>query len=488
MSFFSGFRDAGSKGPRRANVDTTKLYKALGIEQDAKDADIKKAYRKLAMKHHPDKGGDPDKFKEISRAYEVLSDAEKRKVYDRYGEEGLDSSNQGGGEEAGNPFDLFQAFFGGGAGRRSTRRRKTQTIEYTLNVSLEDLYNGCTRKVAIKRQVVDKDQGVKVCTQCDGRGIQVEVQRTGSMLRQMQTECRSCGGKGKIFSMKLEREVFDIPVQKGSPNQHQVVFREKAHEHPGMDTGDFVVVLQEQAHPLFKRRGADLFIERKISLVEALCGFDFDLTHLDGRKLLIKTSPGEVVKSAPFGSHPLIQDYDRVEWDMFEDADCPSIGDVAQVDTADAAAIKEACEKSVKRQGIDAGAFVVDGQRGYIKQCSREEALQAKVSRKGCTMYVLADPTEKKPFRMMKAVKEEGMPTYNSPFVHGNLFLILSIEFPDSIPAESQDAIRKLLPPPLHKSELNETSDGVEVHTVTDIDPVWSYNSNKENMQPRSRL
>merc|ERR1711972_508222 len=100
--------------------------------------------------------------------------------------------------------------------------------------------------------------------------------------------------------------------------------------------------------------------------------------------------------------------------------------------------------------------------------------------RKGCTMYVLPDPEAKKSFRLMKVVKDEGMPTYKNPFVHGNLFL--TIEFPESLTPENQQAIRSLLPPPLNVPTLKEDDPSVEIHTVTDIDPVQSYNSNKVNM------
>merc|ERR1711920_1016635 len=101
--------------------------------------------------------------------------------------------------------------------------------------------------------------------------------------------------------------------------------------------------------------------------------------------------------------------------------------------------------------------------------------------RKGCTMYVLPDPDAKKSFRLMKAVKDEGMPTCKNPFVYGNLFLILTIEFPENLTLENQQHIRKLLPPALNVPKW-EVDDDVELHTVSDIDPVQSYNSNKVNM------
>merc|ERR1740123_417093 len=156
-----GFPGMGGKGGgRQKNADTTKFYKTLEVDKDANDSEIKKAYRKLAVKHHPDKGGDQEKFKEITRAYEVLSDSEKRSTYDKFGEEGL----EGGG--GGDPSDIFESFFGGG-GRRGggggRRRQKTQDVVQPLKVTLEQLYNGATKKMAITRQVIDKKKGVQEC-------------------------------------------------------------------------------------------------------------------------------------------------------------------------------------------------------------------------------------------------------------------------------------------------------------------------------------
>eukprot|EP00420_Gonyaulax_spinifera_P027234 CAMPEP_0197900842 /NCGR_PEP_ID=MMETSP1439-20131203/50047_1 /TAXON_ID=66791 /ORGANISM="Gonyaulax spinifera, Strain CCMP409" /LENGTH=150 /DNA_ID=CAMNT_0043521775 /DNA_START=48 /DNA_END=497 /DNA_ORIENTATION=- len=137
---FPGMDDMGDGPPRggrrsKANVDTTKFYKLLDVEKAASEADIKKAYRKMAIKHHPDKGGDPEKFKEITRAYEVLGDPDKRSKYDRFGEEGLED---GGGSD---PTDIFSAFFGGPRqGGPCRRRQKTKDVVQPLKVTLEQLY------------------------------------------------------------------------------------------------------------------------------------------------------------------------------------------------------------------------------------------------------------------------------------------------------------------------------------------------------------
>merc|ERR1711972_191672 len=119
----------------------------------------------------------------------------------------------------------------------------------------------------------------------------------------------------------------------------------------------------------------------------------------------------------------------------------------------------------------------------HFKQCTREEALAAKKAKKGSTMYVLQNPNAGVAQRVMKAVKGEGMPTFKNPFIHGNLFLILTIEFPQTLEQDAQVAIRKLLPPPLHAPTIKEDQDGVEAHVLTDIDPVASYKSNVVNMK-----
>jgi len=469
----------GKGGGRGKDVDTNKFYQLLEVDKSASEPEIKKAYRKLAVKHHPDKGGDPEKFKEITRAYEVLSDSEKRAKYDKYGEEGLEDGGGGG-----DPSDIFEAFFGGG-GRRGggqRRRQKTKDVVQPLKVTLEQMYNGATKKMAITRQVIDKKRGVQECKHCDGRGVKVEVIRMGPMIQQMQSQCGACGGNGKSFQTKQEREVLEVHIQKGSPDNHKITFREMADEHPDADAGDAVFVLKQQEHAIFKRKGADLFIEKTISLVEALCGFSLEVTHLDGRKLIIKTSPGEIIKPMAQGFDPLAKEDTKTEWEVMEDCDCPSIENVAQADTTDVDTLKKACETQLKRKGIDVGVFVVDERRAYFKQCTREEALAAKKTKKGSTMYIVSDPEAKKAFRMMKAVKDEGMPTYKNPFVHGSMFLILTIEFPETLTPEIQNQIRGLLPPPLNKTTWKETDEGVEVHKVTDLDPVQSYNSNKVNM------
>jgi len=171
-----------------------------------------------------------------------------------------------------------------------------------------------------------------------------------------------------------------------------------------------------------------------------------------------------------------------MEWETMEGFDCPSIDNVAQADTTDVDTLKKAVETQLKRKGINVGAFVVDSNHAYFKSATREEVLAAKKPRKGSTMYVVSDPNASSHLKMMKAVKGEGMPTYKNPFVHGNLFLILTIVFPEKLAPENQKGIRKLLPPPLNVPTLKEDDQSVEIHNVVEINPIQSYNENKVNM------
>eukprot|EP00978_Attheya_sp_CCMP212_P025418 scaffold81716_cov58-Attheya_sp.AAC.5 len=275
------------------DVDTTKLYETLEVEKTADEKEIKKAYRKLSRIHHPDKGGEEHKFKEISAAYEILSDKEKRAAYDKYGLEGVseDGAAGGGGGE-----DLFSMFFGGGRG--SSRRagpRKGPSVNHPLKVSLEDLYNGKTVKLAVNRKVIKGEPAE--CSTCDGRGMVMEMRQIGpGMIQQLQRNCDNCGGQGYSAETKSERKVLEVHVDKGMSNNQKITFRNMADEIPKMEAGDINFIIQEKEHDLFKRKSNDLLLTKIVSLNQALCGFSWKINHLDGRQIIMKSRPGEIIK------------------------------------------------------------------------------------------------------------------------------------------------------------------------------------------------
>ncbi|KAL6754140.1 molecular chaperone [Haematococcus lacustris] len=256
----------------------------LGLDKGADDNELKKAYRKLAMKWHPDKNPDnrdkaTAKFKEVSEAYEVLSDPAKREIYEKYGEEGLKANGaQGpgaGGRNFRNAEDIFREFFGGagpGAGmdpfeslfhgmggmpfggmpgmhshQRSAAAsgpRKAKPLEHTLACSLEELYSGCTRKLKISRQT----------------------------------------------NNGTSSEVLEVNVKPGWKKGTKITFPNMGDEQPGMQPADVVFVLDEKPHPRFKRNGNDLEFTAPLSMSDALCGTTVRLQHLDGSMVEVTLS------------------------------------------------------------------------------------------------------------------------------------------------------------------------------------------------------
>ncbi|XP_064971838.1 dnaJ protein homolog isoform X2 [Musa acuminata AAA Group] len=308
--------------------DSTRYYEILGVSKNASQDDLKKAYRKAAIKNHPDKGGDPEKFKELAQAYEVLSDPEKREIYDQYGEDALKEGMRGGGGGH-NPFDIFESFFGGspfgGGSSRGRRQRRGEDAIHPLKVSLEDLYSGISKKLSLSQNVIcqkckgpfsrkgSKSGASMSCSGCEGSGMKVTIRQLGpGMIQQMQHPCSECKGTGETINEKdrcpqckgekviQEKKVLEVVVEKGMQNEQKITFPGEADEAPETVTGDIVFVLQQKDHPKFKRKGDDLYYEHTLSLTEALCSFQFVLTHLDNRQLLIKSNPGEVVKPDQF--------------------------------------------------------------------------------------------------------------------------------------------------------------------------------------------
>lgn len=299
-------------------VKETRFYDTLGVTPDTPIEAIKKAYKKLALKLHPDKNpGDEEaaeKFKEVSFMYSVLEDPKKRELYDRYGEKGLKEGGMDPHDFMGGDDLLSRLFgFGGmGGGRRGPRR--APDVVHELGVSLEQLFSGCTRKLAMKKNALCKacngkgGENVKSCDDCQGRGMKVEYRQIApGMVQQIQGPCRPCQGTGEIMSEKdkckecngqkivQERQIFEVHVDAGMRDGQKITFERQGDQQPDSEPGDVVIVLREKPHPIFNRDGLDLRMTMEISLLEALCGFQRTITHLDGRTLLLKLPPGQVI-------------------------------------------------------------------------------------------------------------------------------------------------------------------------------------------------
>ena len=302
-------------------VVDTKLYDLLGVSPDVSDRDLKKAYMIKARELHPDKNRDDpnatEKFQQVNEAYEILKDPERRQIYDKYGPEGLQQGGMGGGMDdiLSHLFGFDGGFFGGG-GRRQQRRMRTQDIGHQIKVSLEDLYNGKEVTLKINRNVVCPDckgsgcaNGKKPvkCKDCDGRGQKVQVVRMGPMITQNVTTCPTCRGTGESIDPKdkckkcngekvvNEKKLVTVHVEPGMQDGEKITFQGCSDEAPGAETGDLIVILQLKQHDRFQRRGDDLLMQKKITLTEALLGCRFPIKHLDGRVLIVESTPGQVI-------------------------------------------------------------------------------------------------------------------------------------------------------------------------------------------------
>ncbi|KAK4188400.1 mitochondrial protein import protein mas5 [Podospora australis] len=311
-------------------VKEQKYYEVLGVSPNATEAELKKAYKTGALKYHPDKNQNnpaaEQKFKEISHAYEILSDPQKRQIYDQYGEAGLEGGAGGGGGMAAE--DLFAQFFGaggfggglggmfgGGMGGHSRGPTKAKTIHHVHHVSLEDIYRGKVSKLALQRSIIcpkcegrgGKEGAVKKCQGCDGHGMKTMMRQMGPMIQRFQTVCPDCNGDGETVRDKdrckqcmgkktiVDRKVLHVHVDRGVKSGTKVEFRGEGDQAPGIMAGDVVFQIEQKPHPRFTRRDDDLLYQAEIDLVTALAGGTIYVEHLDERWLSVDILPGEAI-------------------------------------------------------------------------------------------------------------------------------------------------------------------------------------------------
>lgn len=310
-------------------VKDTKFYDQLSVSPTATEAELKKAYRVGALKYHPDKNAHnpeaAETFKAISHAYEILSDPQKRAVYDQYGEEGLEGRGGGGGMNA---EDLFSQFFGGGGGgfggghfnmfgggSHNHGPPKARTIHHVHKVSLEDVYRGKVSKLALQRSILcpkcdgrgGKEGSVKTCGGCNGQGMKTMMRQMGPMIQRFQVVCPDCNGEGEQIKDKdrckacngkkttVERKVLHVHVDKGVRSGHKIEFKGEGDATPKVEPGDVVFEIEEKEHERFQRKDDDLLYKAQVDLVTALAGGTIYIEHLDDRWLSVEILPGEVI-------------------------------------------------------------------------------------------------------------------------------------------------------------------------------------------------
>ncbi len=314
-------------------------YEVLGIQKGASEDDIKQAYRKAALKWHPDRwvsGTDAEKktaeekFKEASEAYSVLSDPQKRAKYDQFGFAGVDGAagpdfSQGFGNLndilenlfggrfsfGGGGFDFGNFGFGGGSQRQGARTMRGRDIRTRVKLTLEEIQNGCDKEVTIERNRPCPDCGgrgtrnesdIKTCPTCKGSGQVGQTVNSFFGRTVTYSTCPQCNGEGKIVSnpcrrcggtgLERKKETIRVHIPAGVENGMQITVRGEGHAAPrGGMNGDLLIVVEEQAHSQFKREGENLFYTRVISVTDAILGCELTIPCLDGPYKL-KLDPG----------------------------------------------------------------------------------------------------------------------------------------------------------------------------------------------------
>lgn len=290
------------------NVNNSKYYEILGVNKDDSEEVIKKAYRKLALKWHPDKNINnkeeaQERFNEISNAYSILSDPSKREIYDKFGEE---AANGNGEMPNFNPSDIFESMFGMNFEKEfENYKPKPEPLIEKIELDLEDFYTGKTVKKVVKKIKIVNEQGVvdnkglKTCKECNGRGMKKVTKRMGPMIQQMELPCDACGGKGyrlkSGFKILNYSEQVTIKVKTGTVNEEKIVIEGKGnYDFKTKSYGDLVLILIEKPHKSFIRRGKDLYLNLNVNIIESLVGYETKIKHLDNRELFIKVD--EIIK------------------------------------------------------------------------------------------------------------------------------------------------------------------------------------------------
>lgn len=274
-------------------VQDTEYYDILEISPDSSQEEIKKAYKKKAIKEHPDKGGDADKFKEVCNAYETLSDPDKRQQYDQFGK---DSEHLQHSPDISKFWEMMGQMNPFGMQQHSN---KTANTKHEYHISLEKLCTKNKIKLRFERnRSCDCANSASSCGKCKGQGMCMVMRQLGpGMIQQSCVPCQSCNGYGKIIpgcdqcqkGRKKDTKIFELDIKPELQAGYMFIFPEEGDQEPGKEPGDFIVRLLYENHHFWKVYGQNLHLDRTITLKQALLGYQEELPHPSGETIALNT-------------------------------------------------------------------------------------------------------------------------------------------------------------------------------------------------------
>jgi molecular chaperone DnaJ len=300
---------------------TKEYYELLGISENASQEEIKKAYRKKAKKYHPDSNSetaDEEKFKKINKAYDVLSDEDKRKKYDQFGKQGVEGHAGRGQRRAAQNFqDIFEQIFGGGGFGGSRQRSKGENLKMHTTISLEEAYSGVEKTFEVERKVKcsecngtgAENEDTTTCSRCSGRGRVEQIQRTPLGRARSVTECPECDGRGEIPDEKCsecngkglveEKSKITVDIPPGVKDGQRMRMSGEGNRSISGESGDLFLYVNLEEHNIYERKDNDLFTTLTVGIGDVVLGTEVEIEHPESDiqvKIPEGTEPGQVLR------------------------------------------------------------------------------------------------------------------------------------------------------------------------------------------------
>tara|TARA_Y100000768_G_scaffold68896_1_gene48335 strand:- start:8738 stop:9970 length:1233 start_codon:yes stop_codon:yes gene_type:complete len=365
-------------------------YEVLEIKKDSTENEIKKAYRKLALIHHPDKGGDEEQFKNITDAYNILSNPKTKQYYD----------------------------INGNINSIKNIQEKAPLQSFNIYVTLEDIYNTKTLTIEIIKKKINYDS-ITTCTKCKGSGLIFNLYNLFNIPNQI--KCNKCNGHKYDYTIIKESVKHDIIIPVGCLDKDKIILEEQGDEYPYGLSGDIEIVINVKPHKYFQRKGNDLFYKTSISLIDSLCGCELDFIHLDGRRIVVKSSPNDIIKQYDYTLK------DKYYWEKYTNYYC-KLDFVAKANIGNYDLVIKAIETGDLKDKNVTAFYIKKGITYFYTLDNYTLLLDNKKNSSKSILYI-----KKFNNNTLKCIENEGIIDKYNNNIKGNLFFEFNIIFPDSI-------------------------------------------------------